>query len=139
MPWARARMLVARLGAGVALGASLALPTAAAGAEPAGRTPLPIIERATQGERCVEAPALMRRNHMDMLKHQRDETVFGGIRGAKYSLKECIACHASAQTGSVAKSETNFCVSCHAYTAVKIDCFECHATKPAALAQRGSK
>jgi predicted CXXCH cytochrome family protein len=112
--------------------------TAFAGEAP-GRTPLPTIERATKGERCVEAPALMRRNHMEMLKHQRDETVFGGIRGAKYSLKECIACHASAQTGSVAKSESNFCVSCHAYAAVKIDCFECHATKPAALAQRGPK
>jgi hypothetical protein len=30
----------------------------------------------------------------------------------------------------VAKSETNFCQSCHNYTAVKIDCFECHSNKP---------
>ncbi len=112
--------------------------TACAG-DATGRTPLPTIERAAKGERCVEAPALMRRNHMEMLKHQRDDTVFGGIRGAKYSLKECIACHASTQTGSVAKSESNFCVACHAYSAVKIDCFECHTAKPAALAQRGAK
>ena len=105
----------------------------------AGRTPVPTIEPAAKGERCVADPAFMRRNHMDLLKHQRDETVHGGIRGAKHSLKECIACHASRETGSVAKSDTNFCVSCHAYVAVKIDCFECHASKPAAFAQRGVK
>ena len=29
-------------------------------------------------------------------------------------------------------AEGQFCQSCHAYTATKIDCFECHATKPAA-------
>ena len=105
----------------------------------AGRTPLPTIEPAAKGERCVADPAFMRRNHMELLKHQRDETVHGGIRGAKHSLKECIACHASRETGSVAKSDSNFCVSCHSYAAVKIDCFECHAGKPAALAQRGVK
>ena len=132
-------------------------------ADVAGRTPLPVIEPAAKGGQCVGEPAFMRRNHMDLLKHQRDDTVFGGIRSAgppqaasspsggrreasrgptspaKNSLKECIACHASSKTGSVAKAETNFCVSCHSYTAVKIDCFECHASKPAALAQRGSK
>ena len=82
----------------------------------------------------------MRRSHMDFLKHQRDNTVHGGIRGAKFSLKGCIDCHASRKTGSVAKAETNFCVSCHSYTAVKIDCFECHTHKPgAAVAQQVSK
>jgi hypothetical protein len=81
----------------------------------------------------------MRRNHMDLLKHQRDDTVRGGIRGAKYGLKECIECHASGLTGSVAKTETNFCVSCHSYAAVTIDCFECHSSKPRAVAQRGSQ
>jgi hypothetical protein len=30
----------------------------------------------------------------------------------------------------VAAARTDFCVSCHAYAAVKIDCFECHASKP---------
>ena len=74
----------------------------------------------------------MRRSHMDLLKHQRDDTVHGGIRGAKFSLKGCIDCHASQQTGSVARAETNFCVSCHSYAAVKIDCFECHTGKAGA-------
>ena len=91
--------------------------------------PHPVIEPARGGE-CVADPAFMRRNHMDLLKHQRDDTVHAGVRGAKVNLKECIACHASRSTGSVAAAQTNFCVSCHSYAAVKIDCFECHATKP---------
>lgn len=94
----------------------------------------PAVERAVKGERCVEDTATMRRDHMRFLEHQRDATVHGGIRGAKHSLKGCIDCHASPKTGSVAKAETDFCVACHRYAAVKIDCFECHATKPAALA-----
>ncbi len=102
-----------------------------------GRTPQPVVEKATAGTQCVADPALMRRSHMDFLKHQRDDTVHGGIRGAKYSLKGCIDCHASRQTGSVAKAETNFCVSCHSYAAVKIDCFECHTSKPATAVAQG--
>jgi hypothetical protein len=94
------------------------------------RVPQPVIEPARGGQ-CVEAPEVMRRKHMDYLKHQRDETLRGGIRGAKYSLKACIACHASQATNSVTAAPTNFCISCHSYAAVKIDCFECHATQPA--------
>lgn len=94
------------------------------------RVPQPVIE-AARGGQCVEDPAYMRRNHMELLKHQRDDTLRGGVRiTAKYSLKDCIACHASQSTNSVTASQTNFCVSCHSYTAVKIDCFECHATQP---------
>jgi formate-dependent nitrite reductase cytochrome c552 subunit len=94
----------------------------------------PVIERAIKGERCVEDTANMRRNHMRFLEHQRDATVHGGIRGARHSLKGCIDCHASKTTGSVAQAKTDFCVACHAYTAVKIDCFDCHATRPASAA-----
>jgi predicted CXXCH cytochrome family protein len=94
------------------------------------RTPQPVIEPARAGTQCLADPATMRREHPAMLEHQRDQTVHGGIRGAKASLKACIACHASPTTGSVAKSETNFCISCHSYTAVRIDCFGCHATQP---------
>ena len=92
----------------------------------------PTIERAVKGERCVEPVAEMRRNHMRMLRHQRDATVHEGIRGAKYSLKGCIDCHAGAKTGSVAQTSEDFCVACHRYAAVQIDCFECHASRPAA-------
>jgi hypothetical protein len=72
----------------------------------------------------------MRRNHMKLLKHQRDDTMHGGIRTGKYSLKECVACHASQSNQSVNAEAGNFCQSCHLYAAVKIDCFECHANKP---------
>jgi hypothetical protein len=107
------------------IGATAAAPEA----PPASRTPQPVIERG-RGAQCVAEPAFMRRNHMDLLKHQRDETVHRGVRDARASLKGCIECHASAQTGSVARAKTDFCVSCHSYAAVKLDCFECHASKP---------
>jgi predicted CXXCH cytochrome family protein len=87
-----------------------------------------------KGGTCVEAPAVMRRDHPDMLKHQRDETLRLGIRGAKASLKECIACHATTASDGrpVPVSDPGqFCQSCHTYVAVKPDCFECHAATPA--------
>lgn len=92
-----------------------------------GRTPLPAVQKAAAGTQCVAPPAEMRRNHMEMLKHQRDDTVRGGIRGAKASLRGCVDCHASAETHSVVKAGTDFCASCHSYAAVKIDCFDCHS------------
>lgn len=92
--------------------------------------PKPVITKAAKGEHCVEPNDFMRRNHMKVLLHHRDETVLEGIRTKKYSLKECINCHASEKTGSVAASKDDFCVSCHSYAAVKIDCFDCHSTKP---------
>jgi hypothetical protein len=64
------------------------------------RTPQPAVERARAGTQCVE-PAEMRRNHMEMLKHQRDDTVRGGVRGAKAQPEGCIDCHAGAATRSV--------------------------------------
>ena len=90
--------------------------------------PKPVIEGA-RGEQCVEETDFMRRNHMNLLKHQRDKTVHTGIRTKKHSLKNCIDCHASVKTNSVVGSNENFCQSCHSYAAVKIDCFECHASK----------
>ena len=63
----------------------------------------------------------------------------GGIRGAKYSLKACIDCHADAANRSVAQTETNFCVSCHRYAAVKIDCFDCHTALARSVAQGAPK
>ncbi|MBP6337030.1 MAG: hypothetical protein KA375_05510 [Vitreoscilla sp.] len=98
------------------------------------RTPMPVIEKATAGTTCVADPATMRRTHMDLLKHQRNDTVRGGVRTGASSLKACINCHASQQTHSVVQAETNFCVSCHSYAAVQIDCFECHSSKPAGAA-----
>ena len=92
--------------------------------------PKPVIEKAVKGEQCVEDTDYMRRNHMKVLDGHRDKTVHEGIRTKKYSLKECINCHASETTGSVAASKDDFCISCHSYASVKIDCFDCHSTKP---------
>src|SRR5512140_3263901 len=111
----------------VVSGLAFAAPGSAA--EPAGRVPKPVLERGT-GEKCVEDTEFMRRNHMTLLKHQRDETVHSGIRTRQYSLNGCIECHASQKTGRVIGSDENFCQGCHSYAAVQLDCFECHTSKP---------
>ena len=107
----------------------------AGAADEGGRTPRPVIERAAAGTQCVAEPAVMRREHMDMLKHQRDRTVHLGERRVKVTLNGCIDCHAGkgagAAAGSVTGSAQAFCESCHRYAAVKLDCFECHQSRPA--------
>lgn len=95
-------------------------------------TPLPEIP-ATKGEQCVEPTQEMRRNHMEYMLHQRNDTMRRGIRTKKHSLKECIECHVlPAEDGSYprASSKEHFCNACHAYAAVHVDCFECHSDLP---------
>jgi hypothetical protein len=113
--------------------AALALAAFAGGAwaGDAGPVPKPNIVIEKDGK-CVAPPEVMRREHMNMLKHQRDLTVHEGIRAPKYSLKGCIDCHASKTNDAVVGTRDNFCQSCHAYAAVKLDCFECHSAKPSA-------
>ncbi|MBI4206963.1 MAG: Hdr-like menaquinol oxidoreductase cytochrome c subunit [Betaproteobacteria bacterium] len=106
-----------------------ALCLAALPAQAGGRTPKPVIEQA-RGEKCIAEPERMRREHAEMLRHQRDQTVRQGVRGEKASLTECIACHASRASGSVAARREDFCASCHSYAGVKLDCFECHSARP---------
>jgi hypothetical protein len=89
-----------------------------------------------RGEACVAPTALMRRDHMKMLLRQRDLTMHQGIRETRFSLKNCVDCHASRATGSVLGKD-GFCSSCHAYAAVSIDCFECHS--PMRRAQAAAK
>ncbi len=89
--------------------------------------------KAASMENCVAETNDMRRNHMDYLKHQRDETVHGGIRGAKFSLVDCVDCHASKDDDGNAAPVTDegqFCQACHAYVAVSPACFQCHRTTP---------
>jgi len=71
----------------------------------------------------------MRRNHMELIRHQRDLTVREGIRTTKHSLANCVDCHADPKTGRVTGSKDAFCEGCHTYAAVKLDCFECHADR----------
>ena len=108
--------------------------------------PKPAINIEQPGE-CVAPPEVIRRNHMDLLKHQRDKTMREGQRGADggkgggklASLNACIDCHASKKTGSVLGSNENFCQGCHAYVAVKLDCFECHQPKTGMVKAAGVK
>jgi hypothetical protein len=86
----------------------------------------PSLDPARSGP-CVEDPKLMRRSHMEFLKHDRDDTVRRGIRTLKHSLAACVDCHANAKDGRVLGSEKHFCQGCHTYAAVKLDCFDCHA------------
>jgi hypothetical protein len=96
----------------------------------ASRVPRPVIAISAPGK-CVEDTQFMRSNHMDLLTHHRDRTVREGVRTTRHSLANCVACHASPQTGRVTGSNDAFCESCHRYAAVKLDCFECHADRPA--------
>lgn len=121
------------------LGLALCLMVMAASAAVAADAALfPVVPKAKGGQ-CVEDSAFMRRNHMDLLGHQRDATLREGVRGARHSLKDCIACHAvdgpQGQPVSI-DSKDHFCNSCHEYAAVQIDCFSCHASKPDAPAQQ---
>lgn len=92
------------------------------------RVPLPH-DTIVQGEQCVAPTAVMRRDHMKFILHQRDETMHEGVRTQKYSLKNCVNCHADPQTNSVLGKD-GFCQTCHSYAAVKIDCFSCHSSSP---------
>ena len=113
---------LATLSATVAFSATAAFPVAAG-------VDLPRLEKG-RGEKCVEDTQYMRRNHMELLKHHRDETMRKGIRTTRHSLKKCVECHASEKSGSVAASKEDFCSACHSYASVKLDCWDCHATKP---------
>jgi len=116
-----------------ALVATLLLAVGAAGV--IARAAAPALDAARSGP-CVEDPLVMRRSHMDFLKHDRDDTVRRGIRGVKHSLAACVDCHASKSDGRVLGSDRHFCQGCHRYAAVKLDCFDCHASsaRPAATA-----
>lgn len=105
----------------------------------AGDSLLPVYPEAqrsatAEGRNCVEPNDVMRRRHFDFILHQRDDTVHRGIRTSKHSLVGCIDCHAAKDDSGKhipINAEDQFCSSCHTYSAVKIDCFECHATVPA--------
>jgi hypothetical protein len=117
-----------RIAAGI-IAAVLALAGVAdAGEKQAGRVAVPAL-RIEKGEACVAPTGEMRRDHMKMLLHQRDRTMRSGLREPRFSLKNCVDCHASRETGSVLGKD-GFCSSCHEYAAVSIDCFECHSPQP---------
>lgn len=125
------RPAAARFAIGAAL--MLLLIGAAAFAQQTTGVPLPAIPEAAKGTTCVRDPDFMRRNHMVMLTHKRDMTVHKGDRTPEFSLKECVTCHAVPGDGGkpvTAADPKHFCRACHDYAAVKVDCFECHASRP---------
>ena len=95
--------------------------------------PMPDIPKAAKGKQCVEDTDYMRRNHMDLLLHQRDETMYNGIRTKKHSLKECFTCHVVNDENNkpvTVSDPRHFCRECHDYAAVNVDCFQCHTSIP---------
>jgi hypothetical protein len=109
----------------------------------AGASLLPVVpeaqRRVSETQGCVEPTEDMRKNHMKYLLHHRDQTVHEGIRTKQFSLEECIDCHVSpAPDAPRISSSQHFCNSCHTYAAVNIDCFECHADRPAPAAAHQS-
>ena len=92
----------------------------------------PVIPKAT-GTPHPEGNLFMRINHMKLMVHDRDMTVHDGDRQIKYSLKACVECHAVKGDDGLpvaVTDEKHFCRACHDYAAVKVDCFECHNSKP---------
>ena len=89
-----------------------------------------------KAQHCVEPNANIRRKHAQYLNQHRAATVIHGIRTQKYSLNACINCHIdpTRQDGSAIHYADNdhFCTSCHRYVGVVLDCFQCHADRPAA-------
>lgn len=89
---------------------------------------------------CAQAKAWMRRNHHDVLKHERSRTLRQGIRARADgkplygSLRACVSCHIQKdkETRQYPKitSAKHHCSGCHKKAAVKLDCFECHSAKP---------
>ncbi len=82
---------------------------------------------------CVEPTQYMRRHHMDLIQHQRDATVYQGIRGTRHSLAGCIDCHVGPGSDGhpvAVNAEHQFCRSCHEFAAVKVNCFDCHDGVP---------
>ena len=122
--WLLSGMVAVGLSAAALSGAVYA--DADAGTKKISRVAQPTIIIEKEGE-CVEPEDVMRRDHMNLILHQRDKTVHQGVRTDKYSLKNCVNCHANSKTNSVLGKD-GFCSSCHSYAAVSIDCFSCHAS-----------
>lgn len=116
-----------RLFAGLLLGLFYSLSIAQTGQAVEGSA------KADKLESCVRDTPFMRRNHFELIKHQRDVTVHEGIRKTEDSLAGCVDCHVrrDAEGQPVAiNAPGEFCASCHTYAAVTLDCFSCHATVP---------
>ncbi len=90
--------------------------------------------KADKLDACVAPTPFMRRNHFELILHQRDVTVHQGIRKTDNSLSGCVDCHVrkdAAGNHVAIDAPGEFCAACHEYTGATLDCFTCHATTPA--------
>ena len=118
----------------ILLGWLLLAPAAAGEVESSafGAVAIPQPNKPDNASDCVRPVEVMRREHMNLLLHERDNTVLAGERDGKYSLVGCMDCHNPAQSAETAirySDPEHFCAGCHLYASVKIDCFECHADR----------
>ena len=91
----------------------------------------PKVPHPTNGStECVQPEDEMKKNHMNYILHQRDQTMHNGVRTKTYSLKECINCHVPENSEVRFGDDKHFCSSCHNFTGVSIDCFQCHMDRP---------
>ncbi len=91
--------------------------------------------KADKLDACVAPTPFMRRNHFELIKHQRIATVRQGIRAPdqNHSLAGCVDCHVRKDGQGEfipVTAEKQFCSDCHSQVAVSLDCFSCHATRP---------
>jgi len=120
------------------LGLLLSLAVSAEDMTTSGTVPIPNPPKAKENfsaeQPCVAPKEIIRRNHGQFLKHQREETMRRGVRTTQHSLVACINCHvtqdAAGNYPSIKEGSEHFCRSCHSYAAVSIDCFQCHASQP---------
>lgn len=123
----------------ILLAAILVAPALLSGCDSAPAAGTNLATAKAKAEQCVEPTDKMRKNHMAMLDHQRDATVIEGVRTKQHSLKECINCHVAPTKADGSPlhygDPEHFCTTCHAAVGQKIDCFQCHADRPAADAQ----
>ena len=66
---------------------------------------------------CVRDTAWMKRNHMLLLKHSRDDVVRDGVRKEPDGIKGCRSCHPYRE---------EFCDQCHDYVGIEPECWSCH-------------
>ncbi len=92
--------------------------------------------KADKLDACVAPTPFMRRNHFELIKHQRDITVHQGIRKTDNSLSGCIDCHVRSNASGThvpVDAPGEFCAGCHQFTGARPDCFTCHATTPTGI------
>jgi len=91
--------------------------------------PAPHLVLEARGDQCVEPTEVIRRDHMKILMHERDEAKLYGRRNPDHSFVGCVDCHVS-PTASRDDPATHFCMACHQFNAVRMDCFQCHTDRP---------